>query len=450
MTRQLQRARAAGRAALQFAAALAVASCNTDSLLSVKTPDQIPPGQVNNAAGAQALRVSALGNFETMLGGDVGGSGVGVNIASGLMADELISARGGTEHMDSRAENDALFPATAWTWVGQTTTQIIRAIAALNQYPPTPLVTSLSKNFEVGQLYAYQGFAFTMTGENFCNGVPIANANDAAPETKVLSNADLFTRATAQFDSASATIGTADATITNLAAVGKGRALLDLGKFPEAAAAVASVPTSFVWAVQYSKSTTSIVNAVYDWMVATPNFGPSEKEGGNGLNFITANDPRVPIDPKTKPGQDGTLIVTLLLFPTTDAPITLASGVEARLIEAEAMLKADPSDAVNYLAKLNAARASRASLALAPLTDPGSATARQDLLFRERAFWMYLTAHRMGDLRRLVRQYNRPSETVWPTGRYFKGGNYGPDMNLKPSQAETNNKAWKVCTNRDA
>lgn len=448
MTREFQRARTAGRTAVPVAVALLVASCNTDSLLSVKTPDQIPPGQAANAAGAQALRVSALGNFATMLGGDVGGSGVGVNMASGLMADELISARGGTEHMDQRSENDALFPATAWTWIGQTSTQIIRAIKAVNQYPPTALVTPLSQKYELGQLYAYQGFTYIITGESFCNGVPFANADDANPQTATLSNADLFTRATAQFDSATAAIGGADTSIINLAAVGKGRALLDLGKFPEAALAVKNVPTSFVWAIKYSISTTSIVNAVYDWMVATPNFGPSEKEGGNGLNFVSANDPRVPIDPKTKPGQDGTPIVTLLLYPTTDAPITLASGVEARLIEAEAALKSNPDDAVVYLAKLNDARTTKAGLA--PLADPGSPTARVDLLFRERAFWMYLTAHRMGDLRRLVRQYGRAANTVWPVGNYFKGGVYGTDMNLVPSQAEKNNPAWQSCTNRDA
>jgi hypothetical protein len=57
---------------------------------------------------------------------------------------------------------------------------------------------------------------------------------------------------------------------------------------------------------------------------------------------------------------------------------------------------------------------------LTPLTDPGTATARVDLMFRERAFWMYLTGHRLGDLRRLVRQYGRAKESVYPTGAYHK------------------------------
>jgi hypothetical protein len=36
--------------------------------------------------------------------------------------------------------------------------------------------------------------------------------------------------------------------------------------------------------------------------------------------------------------------------------------------------------------------------------------------------WMYLTIHRWGDMRRLIRQYGRTQDKVFPTGTYFKGG----------------------------
>jgi hypothetical protein len=62
---------------------------------------------------------------------------------------------------------------------------------------------------------------------------------------------------------------------------------------------------------------------------------------------------------------------------------------------------------------------------------------------------MYLTGHRLGDLRRLVRQYGRGTETVFPTGAYFKGGAYGTDVTLVPSQAETNNPKWAGCTDKN-
>jgi hypothetical protein len=62
-----------------------------------------------------------------------------------------------------------------------------------------------------------------------------------------------------------------------------------------------------------------------------------------------------------------------------------------------------------------------------------------DQLFRERAFWMFSTGHRTGDLRRLIRQYSRAANTVFPTGQWHKGGNYGVDVTVPLPQAELNN-----------
>jgi len=62
---------------------------------------------------------------------------------------------------------------------------------------------------------------------------------------------------------------------------------------------------------------------------------------------------------------------------------------------------------------------------------------------------MYLATHRVGDLRRLVRQYTRPATSVWPSGAYFKGGTYGTDQNITPSFAERNNANWTGCTDRN-
>jgi hypothetical protein len=62
---------------------------------------------------------------------------------------------------------------------------------------------------------------------------------------------------------------------------------------------------------------------------------------------------------------------------------------------------------------------------------------------------MYMSAHRLGDMRRLVRQYGRGTETVYPTGAYFKGGVYGTDAVLIPNQTETNNPKWQACTDKN-
>ncbi len=75
---------------------------------------------------------------------------------------------------------------------------------------------------------------------------------------------------------------------------------------------------------------------------------------------------------------------------------------------------------------------------------------RVDFHFAERAFWLWGTGHRLGDLRRLVRQYGRDSESVFPTGAYFKGGNYGTDVNFPIPLEEDNNPNSSGCLDRSA
>ena len=55
-------------------------------------------------------------------------------------------------------------------------------------------------------------------------------------------------------------------------------------------------------------------------------------------------------------------------------------------------------------------------------------------------------------MRRLIRQYGRDSESVFPTGVYFKGGAYGPDVNFPIPAPEANNPDQSAgeCMNRNA
>jgi len=166
----------------------------------------------------------------------------------------------------------------------------------------------------------------------------------------------------------------------------------------------------------------------------------------NGLPFLSAKDPRLPVVATGQRGFDRITPFNLQeKYPDQQADVVLADGIEARLIGAEAALRAGtPGPA---FATLNALRATKG---LAPLTDPGSEAARADLLLRERAFWMWGTSHRLGDMRRLVRQYGRAQDTVFPTGEYHKGGEYGSDVNFPVSSDERNNPKFTGCIDRSA
>jgi hypothetical protein len=172
----------------------------------------------------------------------------------------------------------------------------------------------------------------------------------------------------------------------------------------------------------------------------------SDREGGNGLPFISADDRRVPTFDTQDVGFDGeTPFIQQRKYPTLDSSTPLATGTEARLIEAEAALKT--GDNATFLGKINA---ERAASGLADVSLPGSSVAREDLLFSERGFALYLTAHRLSDLRRLVRQYGRSQDTVFPSGEYHKGGTYGSDVNLPVSADEKNNPSFSACLDRNA
>jgi len=449
------------RYAVPVMAIVGLFACNNvgDRLLSVQTPDIVTPENAESQAGAQSFFTAAGGDFNRLIGGDRGGSSpLGIALTSGLLADEIFAARAGTETTDDRTLNPNNFPLDTWTQVSNTHTRTLRALQLLAQFPP-----ATGGDQQLALLHANEGYILLIAAESYCNGIPLWDGKDATNiATVTMSTADLYAAAVAQFDSA-LTLNTTDQNIRRQALVGKARATVGTAStatlttaLQSATTLIGEVPTNYALNTLFSQSTTGVVNALFDWMNSTRNFGASDKEGGNGLDFVSSKDPRVKVDgTKILRGQDGSNVPTFNHYSSLTSPVAIATGIEARLIEAEAQLAAGNN--TTFVATLNALRASNQSYGsvtyvantLPPLADPGTAEARVNLLFRERAFWMYLTGHRLGDLRRLVRQYGRGTETVFPTGAYFKGGAYGTDVTLVPSQAETNNPKWAGCTDKN-
>jgi hypothetical protein len=127
-------------------------------------------------------------------------------------------------------------------------------------------------------------------------------------------------------------------------------------------------------------------------------------------------------------------------YPSRTSSIPIATGIEARLIEAEAALKAN--DMGTYFAKLSAARA---QFAMPPVAAVPAGMTPVTFLFQERAFDLWITAHRLGDMRRLLRQYNFTADQVFPNGTYPKGGPYGNQVAMPLPIAELGNPNYKAC-----
>jgi hypothetical protein len=428
-------------------AVLTLAACADDPL--AVDLDVITPESAASATGAQALRAAALRDVWVFTGYNVYAWA-----NAGLLSDELINARNTFEHIDQRTINNNAAPVTtAWSGFSAVMYSGPRAVRSMRQY----IAESPTRAQQLAEIYALRGLVLTIGGELYCNGIPFSYLQDDGStiyDEKSYSNVDLWNLAITYFDSALTTAPAGNA-IRNLARVGKARALLDLNRPADAAnmvkaggdgAGSAAVANSYAFSAEYSAVT--LTNGPFDWMPSSANFGtPNGSETANTMDW---RDPRV--NPRFfRTGQDG---VTPVYVPsvawtqTVASPYPLATGIEARLIEAEAALKAGDA---SWLTILNQLRSSSALSAQLPaLADPVTAAARVDMVFKERAMWMYLTIHRLGDLRRLVRQYGRQVNDVFPTGAYFKGGTYGTSVSLEPSLTELNTHPhWKGCTDRN-
>jgi len=288
------------------------------------------------------------------------------------------------------------------------------AIVNVRAYTPEPL-----KHEFLGQLFAYRGYAVSQMAEDICPGFPI---NDVTPDSRPVYGKPISTDSAAEYavrllDSSLTYLHDSTALI-NFASVVRGRTLLNLGRYAEAAAAVANVPNSFKYVLAGNGGNAFFSNGT-DWT----NFGfpVGDGEGGNGIRYLTDGDTiRVPRVFRARGVADTTTLnFDQAKYLDYTAPITMASGLEARLIEAEVSLHDGGTAWLTTLDSL------RATIGLAPLVDPGTATARVNLLFQERAFWLFLTGRRLGDMRRLIRNYGRDPETVFPVGPYRVGGEYG-------------------------
>jgi hypothetical protein len=276
--------------------------------------------------------------------------------------------------------------------------------------------------------------------ENFCSAIPFSTVEgDSLVFGPALTTEETLQRAIERFDAALAHPAVAvDPAIGYLAAVGKGRALLNLGLFADAALAVAEVPDDFNYVSEHDPSPLSLANAIFVYAVSGESGGSisvADLEGDNGLPYRTAEDPRVPYIDTGHLGLDQTTPqFDLLKYPDEGSSIVVADGIEARLIAAEAQLNATDLSGMN--ATLNALRA---AASLAPLPSPGSQIEGEDQLFSERAFWMFATGQRLSDMRRLVRQYGRVVDEVYPVGDYLRGGTYGTTANFPIPEDEDNN-----------
>jgi starch-binding outer membrane protein, SusD/RagB family len=465
------------RAVALLAAFVAPTACDVkNELLQPQNPGIVDQSAVGSPSSAAALKVGAMGRLKFVVSDPsvAGFAGSSIWEASGLFTDEFMNS----DFQNSQNDVDARTVSpdnSASNYVRTTQARgfIRDAIAAETQFEP-------AKTADIGELWMALGYVEMTLAENFCNGIPLGSNNKGvvdytSPEFKPLMDAEVFQVAITHFDSALAILGNATdvntVAVRNATLIAKARTLVDLGKFAEGAALVPAsvIPTAYqyvfitqgssngddlgIWTLNNSIARMSVGDSVV-------NYGGKQFQTLNAIPFASMNDPRVPVVTGLSlklPAEDGgqTPLFVQQVYKGRDDPIPMVSGLDARLIEAEAKLQT--SDFAGMMTILNALRtappkignfqpATMTAIATTPATKDAAAT----LFFREKALWQYARGQRLSDLRRLVRQYGRTQDKVFPSGQHYKGGTYGTDTSLPVSDAERVNPQFSGCIDRNA
>jgi len=429
-------------------------------------PSGVPDQQsLKTVAGARATYQGAVATFgyttfSTFTSGTTGSVNIGAFVSAlldgGLVSDELtVSSAGGSildyfgisssdMAMDSRNLPEGSEYSASYGLLQTVRAQAAQGIGALTAYDS-------SEHALRGHLYALTGYAELLLADLFCSGVPLSTLDYNADYTyKAGSSTEaVYADAAQQFRTALPLLADS-ARWLNLARVGLGRALLNLGQYAAAADTVAAVPPDFVYQVPVDWNGGSISDRFADTSQGIYHATVADHEGGIGFPYRTGGDPRIAVV-FTATNKFGDSLFVPAKYGTGVSRVPVASGLEARLIAAEAALHNDPSGA-SMLEVLNAIRVDSNMTSIALSATPGGHEA-EDTLFAERAAWLFLDGHRLGDLRRRLRRYNRLFFATFPFGPYVLPSltypTYGPDVELPVPPAErTINPNFTGCLHR--
>jgi hypothetical protein len=405
----------------------------------IRATSTVDPGKTDSIvvhiAGAQAtdqLFNATRGRMALALDGNAGNV-EGQIFTAGSLADEWMNS----ETFPTRSEYDRRQINTVNITLLQvfTNLQLTYYTARWLESELRRFSPNLATDSRFTTAHLIQGSVFLHAAMNYCSGVPFLDfaALDVSAWGSQLTTAQMLSAAIARFDSVLASapgVGLHD-----IARLLKARALVLQGQFAAAAGLVGALATGG----RGNSGHPTGDNGIFFFNRSFKRFSIAHGKGGNGLGFRGAAgtnpaqaDPRVTWVAQGL-GFDGmTQSYGWLAINAATDPVPFVKGEEARLIEAEAALQT--GNIATFIAIINSLRA---PAGLPPVVDPGGA-ARVDLLFAERGFWLFGTGTRLSDLRRLIRQYGRAENTVFPTGPYPKGGVYGTDVNFPLPSGQIN------------
>ena len=416
---------AEARVVAVLVAALAAASC--DGLLDVEDPTIVTPDQLSGPQAVPTVLNGLVRDFQEAYDDHVR--------YTSMFTDEMILAgtfqgRVEVDERRVRSENQQI-TGELYEPLQRARQSAEDAIASFEGSLDDPEFESvqptLREGIARGNLIA--GYLHLMMAELYCQAV-VDPAGPALPSDETAQEALAF-------------LGTAEARaeefglpgIASAARVGQARAHLWLGNLSEAASAAGEVPSGFVRVVEYSSNSPEQNNELAQftwgfiqqirWSVGD---GTTAERDNERYDYLDEWVDQGLIDPD--PGADFSSqnavipVVLQQLYDEQASDMVLASGWEARMIEAEVELRTgDPEVAEDMVNELltDPAQAVNPMLAVNPDLSPGAfdpvdftGSPSNDLpqLARARAAGLWLTGQRQATSRRFA---ERDGVDLYPT-----------------------------------
>ncbi len=389
---------------LATALVLATAACDTDDLLKVDAPSQMPAEDLENPANAALLVNGAVADFECAYGAFI--------TVQGIMSDELVDAQLGAAAWFYDRRDAGQNPGSAYGVNGCTSSQtpgVYRPLST-SRWAADNALTYLqgwtdaevaNRQELIAKAALYAGFSYNLMGMAMCSA-----AIDGGPE---VSDTELLQAAEGRFTTAMQAASAAGLNdLATAAQAGRARVRLYLGDTAGAESDAESIPLGFVFNATASQDNSRRYNLVFHSNVLSNNY--SVEESSRNLTTGGEIDPRTAATNAGVNANDGTTLWLQEKYPDYGSPMPVVTGGEALLILAEIRGGQAAVQAINTL---------RDRWDLPHFQSTDAQEIRQALI-EERRRELWLQGHRQYDIAR----FNVPLVPAAGTP-YPKGGSYG-------------------------
>jgi hypothetical protein len=374
-------------AALLAFAVTATSACN--SLLAVDNPGRVPDTALDDPALAPVLEAAAIGTFECGI--------VNYAATAGMLSGEYWSANGFVNNhpwewrgvVQIQGEPGSCNYARTSTFMGfytplqQARFQLEDTYARVEKFTDAEVPTRAKI---LTEMRAYAGYTYLLLGEGMCQ-MTVDRGPAMTPAATLAIAEQRFTDAIAK----ATALG--DASLLNMALVGRARTRLDLNNLAGAAADAILVPSGYRRDSEYSETTQSRENRIYDLTIRGEYL--SVAPAYQGLTVNGAADPRVKVTNTGRIASDNVTALWLQQKFTGSGAVSLpiASYAEAQLIYAESVGGQTGLDAINRV------RALSGIAALVP-NDVNDPVEFENNVLEERRRQLFSEGQRYGDMLR--------------------------------------------------